>query len=860
MTLGLSMIVKNVENFLPRLLPIFEEYDQVVIVDTGSTDNTKKILSESGLANLEIHNFEWEDDFAKARNFSLSKITTDAWMWIDSDDTLPEGAVNKYKNIAKAAIRDGLTHIYLKYHYQINEVTKQVEIDQFRERIFVSTDWEWREPIHEVCCYIGEEKEVCAYITDEALAIKHMPDRSHFNDEERNWRILHKHLYTEEGTTSHRTLAYITKDALYRKQYEYCIQMGLRCLELDLPVSTRFDVLTFVGKAFRVIRNEKESRKYLNEAIALMPKFNEPIEELIALELDNKNTYAALDLTDKLNEGEVEPENRGSINNDIYHGYKYAKKADILMTTLSEPLPDALIYHMRSLDFDYLPNLCYENENKIKNYIENKNVGIIYSDLDNLDEASEFKENLLKTEEYERVYIFTDPKAVNYANKNYYHFSEKHIEEEVPLGVKVLNFGKELSNKTINYKEHHSPIDVAKAYSEKYKYCHIDTGKKTIFFTSSPTESPFYVKKGLMFGGSMDKVLRNVYRNNYLYVDPSLNKRQMDFNSDLVDCNNIATFPKNGKSVAIFAGGIQQWDGITPYSQGIGASESSVIYLAEELIMQGYTVFVFCPTNTFKIISGVTYLPTTQLTDKAKFDVFISSRAPQVLNKRYGDIQMLWMHDIAEAYKYDNIICDKLVCVSEWQQKEAAKLTNIPSIVIPNGVKYGITEDEERGGDILFISQPERGLDLVIDKYKKPKESMSVLYGFYNLMQYSNTLQTFKKIQALKNRMRKNGILSLGRQGVFKVRKLQNRFKKTYFVSDFPETFNVSCVEALACGMDVHVQTTAGATHETAKKFSKDSRQKRGKTLDKTSKYVVYSGYNGLADWDKVINYWLDAF
>ena len=74
-TISLCMIVKNEEEVLERCLNSLKGLmDEIIIVDTGSTDSTKEIAARY---TDKIYDFSWCDDFAAARNFSFSKATQD---------------------------------------------------------------------------------------------------------------------------------------------------------------------------------------------------------------------------------------------------------------------------------------------------------------------------------------------------------------------------------------------------------------------------------------------------------------------------------------------------------------------------------------------------------------------------------------------------------------------------------------------------------------------------------------------------------------------------------------------------------------------------------------------------------------
>ena len=72
-TVSVCMIVKNEEDNLPGCLDCLKDIaDELVIVDTGSSDRTKEIAASYG---AKVYDFAWTDSFAEARNFAFSKAT-----------------------------------------------------------------------------------------------------------------------------------------------------------------------------------------------------------------------------------------------------------------------------------------------------------------------------------------------------------------------------------------------------------------------------------------------------------------------------------------------------------------------------------------------------------------------------------------------------------------------------------------------------------------------------------------------------------------------------------------------------------------------------------------------------------------
>ena len=86
LTLSLCMIVKDEEEMLPRCLAaVAPAVDEIVVVDTGSSDRTVEIAESFG---ARVIHFEWTGDFAAARNVSFDAATCDWVMYLDADEVL----------------------------------------------------------------------------------------------------------------------------------------------------------------------------------------------------------------------------------------------------------------------------------------------------------------------------------------------------------------------------------------------------------------------------------------------------------------------------------------------------------------------------------------------------------------------------------------------------------------------------------------------------------------------------------------------------------------------------------------------------------------------------------------------------
>ena len=125
--------LKNLKELIPQLLNIS---DDIVIVDTGSTDGTKDFLKNN--SKIKFFEIKWEDDFSKARNFSIEKAKNNFILWLDADDRIKSFQKIKfnYNEIYAAKIINSSDNTYsyqlrifpnngeIKFHGKVHEQLK----------------------------------------------------------------------------------------------------------------------------------------------------------------------------------------------------------------------------------------------------------------------------------------------------------------------------------------------------------------------------------------------------------------------------------------------------------------------------------------------------------------------------------------------------------------------------------------------------------------------------------------------------------------------------------------------------------------------------------------------------------------
>jgi glycosyltransferase involved in cell wall biosynthesis len=140
------MIVRNEESNLPLCLEsVRDVFDEIVVVDTGSTDRTKEIATAFG---ARVIDFAWVDDFAAARNVALDHATGDYVLWLDADDVIESVERAKLEALFQTLRPGGMDAYVLRCICDTSDAG-QLVVDQ--PRLFPRREGiRWERRVHEV--------------------------------------------------------------------------------------------------------------------------------------------------------------------------------------------------------------------------------------------------------------------------------------------------------------------------------------------------------------------------------------------------------------------------------------------------------------------------------------------------------------------------------------------------------------------------------------------------------------------------------------------------------------------------------------------------------------------------------------
>lgn len=177
-TISLCMIVKNEEAVLARCLDtVCDLVDEIIIVDTGSTDGTKQIAANY---TDKIYDYKWINDFADARNFSFSKATMEYIYAPDADELLDEENRERFRQLKECLLPE-IELVQMKYITERSDDAVMNVKKEYRPKLFKRLrTFTWIDPIHETV-------RLDPVVYDSEVEIIHRPVGTH---EKRDFAIF----------------------------------------------------------------------------------------------------------------------------------------------------------------------------------------------------------------------------------------------------------------------------------------------------------------------------------------------------------------------------------------------------------------------------------------------------------------------------------------------------------------------------------------------------------------------------------------------------------------------------------------------------------------------------------------------
>ncbi len=269
-------ICKNESKFIKRWYDSMKEADSIYVLDTGSTDDSVKILKSLGV-NVKTHKFK-SFRFDEARNMALSMTPDDALcVCTDLDEVFLPG----WRKLLEENY-DGETRIGYTYNWSLTNNKPNVSF--ILDNIHTKKDYKWTHPVHEVLTNINQN-EKRKNILD--ITLNHFPDVK----KSRSSYLPLLELSVKEDPEDDRNMHYLGREYMYYKKYNEAIDTLIKHLNLKSATwkDERCASMRFIARCYKELKRYDESILWYQKAITEAPHLRDPYIELALLyyELEN---------------------------------------------------------------------------------------------------------------------------------------------------------------------------------------------------------------------------------------------------------------------------------------------------------------------------------------------------------------------------------------------------------------------------------------------------------------------------------------------------------------------------------------------------------------------------------------------
>jgi len=270
MKISACLIVKNEESNLKKLIPQLKQFaDEIVIVDTGSTDKTKEVAKD-----CKVYDFKWIDDFSAARNFSYEKATGDWIIWIDGDDKiLNPKAVRK---VVEDAEKNNIDWVFIEYLYSFDEWGNCIA-RHWKQRITKANTGHWVKTVHED--FVSDQEVRMG--KDHQVKIVHQHKAKDAKvSAKRNLDILMEEYKKDGDKTDPRTLLYLGDTYMAQRKFSEAIPFFLNHAKQSGHYEHRYFSMIKASKCLNFLKRYDEAINLALEATKIVPDWQDAYYQL----------------------------------------------------------------------------------------------------------------------------------------------------------------------------------------------------------------------------------------------------------------------------------------------------------------------------------------------------------------------------------------------------------------------------------------------------------------------------------------------------------------------------------------------------------------------------------------------------
>ena len=250
------------------------------MLDTVSTDDTVKLLEDSGVNVVTSIINPWRFDVARNKSLELVPLDFDICVCIDLDEILEKGWRNKLEEVWKK----DTTRLAYQYNWSLDDNNQPI-VSFYIEKIHSRKDYKWTHPVHEILTYLGEKEE--HKITTDDIVVNHYPDHT----KSRGSYLPLLELSVKEDPNDDRNMHYLGREYMYYGKWNESIVTLIK--HLSLPSATwkdeRSASMRFISRCYINLGRYEEAKMWLNKAIHEAPYLRDPYVEMAILQYQFSN-------------------------------------------------------------------------------------------------------------------------------------------------------------------------------------------------------------------------------------------------------------------------------------------------------------------------------------------------------------------------------------------------------------------------------------------------------------------------------------------------------------------------------------------------------------------------------------------
>ena len=278
-------IAKNEEKFVERWVNSMKEADEIVVLDTGSTDNTVKLLTDLGVKVKQEVITPWRFDVARNKSLELVPLDTDICVCTDLDEEFVPG----WRKQLESIWNDDGTRVRYTYNWSFDEYKKPATTF-LQNKIHSRKGYSWYHPVHEILKAPENELEA----TCESIILNHYPD----SEKSRESYLSLLEMSVKEDPNDDRNMHYLGREYMYYGKWNEAIDTLIKHLNLKTSKwdAERCASMRFIARSYMGLNRPKEAEMWYKEAMKEASYLRESYVELAGLYLDQKRFEEAYEL------------------------------------------------------------------------------------------------------------------------------------------------------------------------------------------------------------------------------------------------------------------------------------------------------------------------------------------------------------------------------------------------------------------------------------------------------------------------------------------------------------------------------------------------------------------------------------